>query len=463
MAGTVTLVASGALAFGAVYQWAYVPLAVASGLLGAVALRHAVLLPREARRVGLALAAVAFAAALQVVPLPSAVRQTISPRTDALLTELDLGFALRSTAAAEAHATLWHPLSVHAAAGRRALLLVGGFSLLLLGVTALLGAGGAAPLTLWLVTLGVLLAVIGIVQQAVLGNHAYGGMKIYGFWAPDYKLTTPFGPFVNKNHFAGWMVMVLPLALGYVLGLTHVAMRRLRPGWRNRVLWLSSPGGGRVQVAIVAVAVMSAALMMTTSRSGVGCFLVAIAIAGAVAVKQQATRRARLVVIGLLTALAVVPLLWANESLVRRFEGGLADPTVQLRRDAWTQALAIVRELPLAGSGLNTFGVAALPYGAPGRDFYFREAHNEYLQLAAEGGVLVGVPVIVTMALFVVAVRRRFAEDSPEQITYWIRFGACTGLVAIALQSIVEFSLQMPGNAVLFVVLAAIAMHRPRA
>jgi hypothetical protein len=42
---------------------------------------------------------------------------------------------------------------------------------------------------------------------------------------------------------------------------------------------------------------------------------------------------------------------------------------------------------------------------------------------------------------------------------YWIRFGAATGLAAIAIQSAVEFSLQMPGNAVLFVVLCAIALH----
>ena len=42
---------------------------------------------------------------------------------------------------------------------------------------------------------------------------------------------------------------------------------------------------------------------------------------------------------------------------------------------------------------------------------------------------------------------------------YWIRFGAATGLAAIALQSAVEFSLQMPGNAALFVVLCAIALH----
>ena len=75
-------------------------------------------------------------------------------------------------------------------------------------------------------------------------------MRIYGFWKPKYLLTTPFGPFVNKNHFAGWMLMGLPLAmgLGSWLGRAPAAAAR-QPGWRNALLWLSSPDGGELQLA----------------------------------------------------------------------------------------------------------------------------------------------------------------------------------------------------------------------
>jgi O-antigen ligase len=91
---------------------------------------------------------------------------------------------------------------------------------------------------------------------------------------------------------------------------------------------------------------------------------------------------------------------------------------------------------------------------------HFREAHNDYLQLAAEGGVLLGIPALAAVVLLVRAIRKRFRDDSDDRMTYWLRFGATTGLVAIALQSAVDFSLQMPGNAVLFVVLCAAALHR---
>ena len=74
---------------------------------------------------------------------------------------------------------------------------------------------------------------------------------------------------------------------------------------------------------------------------------------------------------------------------------------------------------------------------------------------------MVGIPIVAAIFFFIREVRHRFREADDDVTTYWIRVGATTGLVAISLQEFVEFSLQMPGNAVLFAVLAAIAIHRP--
>jgi hypothetical protein len=60
-------------------------------------------------------------------------------------------------------------------------------------------------------------------------------------------------------------------------------------------------------------------------------------------------------------------------------------------------------------------------------------------------------------------VRRRFREGRDDRTGYWIRLGAVTGLVAIAFQEIVEFSLQMPGNAAFFTVLCAVAVRKASA
>ena len=133
---------------------------------------------------------------------------------------------------------------------------------------------------------------------------------------------------------------------------------------------------------------------------------------------------------------------------------------VQMRLNAWNDGADIIRDFPLTGTGLNTYGTATLFYAESGHELWFREAHNDYLQILAEGGLLVGIPAALFIAAFVVAVRQRFREEGRRHRSYWVRVGAVVGLCAIALQSLVEFSLQMPGNATVFVVLAAIALHR---
>jgi O-antigen ligase len=144
------------------------------------------------------------------------------------------------------------------------------------------------------------------------------------------------------------------------------------------------------------------------------------------------------------------------DAIAARFE---ADSTVTLsgRFAIWNDTLDIARDFWLTGTGLNTYGVATLFYQKSLPGAHLREAHSDYLQLAAEGGLLLAVPVLLTIAAFARDVRRRFRAS--EGSSYWIRAGAVTGLVAIAIQSTVEFSLQMPGNAVLFAVLCGVALH----
>ena len=123
--------------------------------------------------------------------------------------------------------------------------------------------------------------------------------------------------------------------------------------------------------------------------------------------------------------------------------------------------MTIIRDFPVFGTGLGTYERAMLLYQTKGREVMYAEAHNDYLQIAAEGGLLVGVPVIATLVVIGIIIRRRLVAGDDDPLTYWIRVGAVAGLAGIAAQSIVEFSLQMPGNRVMFVLLLALAMHRP--
>jgi O-antigen ligase len=98
-----------------------------------------------------------------------------------------------------------------------------------------------------------------------------------------------------------------------------------------------------------------------------------------------------------------------------------------------------------------------LVYQRSPRAVYFNQAHNHYLQVAAEGGLLLVAAVMAVLAAFVVAARARLRGDMSG--VFWIRAGAACGLGAVALQSVWETGLVMPANATLAALLAALTLH----
>ena len=460
------LVVWGALAFGAVYPWAWRPLITGCAVVGAASWLVARRYGARAHDGALlaALGCVALTGAVQLMPIPRSARLLVSPSSETVLLEQDLEYAMaaRLTGVTGDGSTAQVPaalpertLSINPDATARALVLLVGMTLLLGGLTRLLNVTGARRLVGWIVAFGTALALFGIIQRAVLGDHAWGGMRIYGFWQPMNLLTTPFGPFVNKNHFAGWMLMGLPLAMGLGLGWAERAQRIGSLGWREGLLWLSSPDGGKLQLAALATMVMGVSLLMTRSRSGIAGFVLSMMIAGAVVGKRFGSGRMRWLAMTALVSMLVGAFAWAGSDVTDRFASG----SIGLRRVIWGDSAAVVRDFPLVGTGLNSFGTAMLSYQTTQRSTHFQEAHNDYLQILVEGGVLVAVPAALALVMLARAIRARFATHQDDGMAYWRRVGATTGLVAIGLQSLVEFSLQMPGNAVFCVVLMAIAMH----
>jgi O-antigen ligase len=128
------------------------------------------------------------------------------------------------------------------------------------------------------------------------------------------------------------------------------------------------------------------------------------------------------------------------------------------RLDAWRDGWDVVRDFPLFGTGLNTYPDAMLFYQQRNPGFFVAQAHNDYLQVLAEGGLLVTIPATLAILLMGYAIRRNLRAASSQARGYWIRSGAAVGLLAMATQEVFEFSLQIPANALLFCTLAAVAL-----
>jgi O-antigen ligase len=181
-----------------------------------------------------------------------------------------------------------------------------------------------------------------------------------------------------------------------------------------------------------------------------GCF------AWLMAGRRQLSLARRVGVGATVVFVSIAVALWRGSDADASF---LSDPhDLFSRLDAWRDGWHLVRDFVCCGVGLNAYPTAMRFYQTRNLDVYVAQAHNDYLQLLAEGGLLVFIPALVAMALLVRAVRRNLAAARPESRGYWIRAGAAVGMIAIASQELVEFSLQIPANAFLFCTLAALAL-----
>jgi O-antigen ligase len=453
----------GALTGGARFPWAYWPLALACAALGLWALvtergwRHP-----DVRRVLIACAAIGIAILVQLVPLPHAIFAKVNPAADRFLAEYAVTYSLSPPA--------FHTLSISPSATRTALLLFLALAVMLCGLLSVLRRIRLDTIAAGLTGLGVALAVIGVVQRAALGTEPL----VYGIWRAT-PLSSPFGPFLNRNHYAGWMVMALPIALAYACAVLQQA-RRPHGTIGDWLRWSLTPQASRFLVGLFAVLAMATALIVTGSRSGMAAFAGAMLVFGLLTIRRTGRRASRWLVGAALAGLVLAAVVWAGpRSIADRFAVVQAD--LPGRLTAWRDTLTIAREFPVFGTGLGTFGAAMIVYQTGSRIAIYSQAHNDYLQLAAEGGLLVGVPVVALAVLLVRQGRRRLrasdrsiatagreaaqgAQGAQGALSGWLRLGAIAGLAGIAAQSFVEYSLQPPGNTALCVVLMALAVHR---
>jgi len=427
------LLGAAPLLCGAVHEPVFVPLlagCAGAGLAAHLRTRRAaregrVVPPFPGARLLLGLHALVL---LQLVPLPPALLKVASPGSfsfynDPLLVPL----------------AAWRPISVSPPDTWRGLAFLAGFSLLALAVFRELGEGPwRRRLLLTVVGAGLAITVVAFLQAVSPEPR-----RIYGLWQPRWDWAV-FGPYVNRNHFAGYLVMAAPLAIGFALE----AVSRLRAAWERRRrgwLLLGEKEGNAVARWAAAAMVLVAGLLASQSRGGVSAF------AAAVLLMPAASRERRTTALGvsLLVALGV---LWIGL-------GGVLSAFVTRgvrasRLDLWRDMLPMVPRFPVFGDGWNAFATAYPWYQTVWKTDWIGEAHNDYLQVLLDGGVLGAL--LVAGLLFVVfrgALAR--APRSPLDLAV---FGALLGL---ALHGLVDFNGQIPANAATWTALAALAVAGP--
>ncbi len=262
------------------------------------------------------------------------------------------------------------------------------------------------------------------------------------------------GTFPNRNHYAAYLVICLSVGIGVLIAnLSGTTNRSWRHSFRNLTEWMISP-----KMALrLALLVMVIALVLTRSRMGNISFFVSLLVAGAISwfLSKHATKSMVVLFVSLIAIDAIiVGSLFGTQRVVERI--ARTSPIAEDRGEVAGWTINMWRDFPVFGSGLGSFPVVYPRYAGDKAWWTYTHAHNDYLELGAETG-LIGVTLVGLMALmaFAVALRAQYLRRDP--LMRGLSFAAIMSIVALLLHSLVDYSLQIPGNALTFTLLLAFA------
>jgi O-antigen ligase len=433
VARTVVLVLLGVapLAIGSMYPPAYMPLLGAIFLVGLYSLHR----ERHLAQTGVRLSAVpgrrllllvlALGAA-QLIPLPPWLLAVVSPGSLSLRNDVALVSLGR-----------WYPITASPPDTLRGLVFLAAMILLYMSVYR------EFDHPLWRRRLAKTVALVGFAMTIeALVQQAYTRNLIYGVYKPRWDWAV-FGPYVNRNLFAGYMLMAVPLGAG----LAAEALEDLRRAWgRRRRGWLAL-GDAEASAFLrwVAVAMLLVVGLLATRSRGA---LLGLVVWAVVVPLMSRHRLLALVAVGLVAALG---LMWVGlDFQMQAFHGrGYVDSARFL---IWRNSLGLVPLHPLFGSGFNAFGSALPPRQTVFRTEWIGTTHNEYLQVLVDLGI---VGFLLFGRLLVVLVRQ-IALTAKQSAFHAGLFGS---LIAVLAHNLVDCNWQIAANAATFAALAGIAMQ----
>ena len=253
-----------------------------------------------------------------------------------------------------------------------------------------------------------------------------------------------YGPYVNRNHYAGLIELLAPIPL--IIALSHLVHEKTRIA------------------AGVAAAVMVGTIFLCGSRGGMLAILVELGIFAALLVRNKRSIRIAIsltvfagVLVGILVWLGGRELTSRVGSISTETRGEISGG---MRLSIDRDSIRMFRAKPILGWGLGAFPVVYPQFRTFYTNFFVNEAHNDYAQLLAEMGLLGFSTLVWYMIILYRQVRRKLGKWSTD-VSSAVTLSCALGVVGILVHSFVDFNLQIPANAALFYVMSTIAAAPP--
>jgi len=288
----------------------------------------------------------------------------------------------------------------------------------------------------FLVFLGFSVGLLGIIQYFTSEGTIYWVRKLS-------QGGDVFGPYVNRNHFAGFVELVVPVGMALLL------FRGLR-----RDLFALA---GLLTILPIG------ALILSGSRGGIICFVFEVGVLVLLA-RTQRKRPEAPAMIGIafvaLAAFAFIAWLGAGRAIERFSKTRIGDLTLSRRASMFRGAEHIFFDHPIKGVGLGTI-VSVFPRYDTGYDgFVVDHVHNDYMEALAETGILGGLCGLAFLWLLFRGARESFLVEQGH-FSRAVHAGAIAAVCGILLHSFVDFNLHIPSNAIFFLLQAYLATSAP--
>src|SRR5579859_4482788 len=247
----------------------------------------------------------------------------------------------------------------------------------------------------------------------------------------------PFGPYVNRNDFAGLMELLAPIGLSLVL------FRGVRTE--------QMPFVGMLTVVPII------ALLLTGSRGGIVSFVFEVGVL-ALIVYVARSKKSQIVPFAIVVLVALLAMGWLGANRVLdRFSSYRADELTANRRITMLKGTwHVFLDHPLIGCGLGTL-VTVYPRYEPYYDGKIVDhAHNDYVEALAETGIAGGICGLAFLLLWLREARMRLVREQTffSKAIHAAGVTACTGM---AVHSFVDFNLHIPANGLVFLVVVALS------
>jgi len=277
---------------------------------------------------------------------------------------------------------------------------------------------------------------------AIIQNFTSTG-EIY--WTEGFKIEgSPFGPYVNRNHFAGFVELTLPL------GLAMMAFRGV-----HRDLF---------PLAVLLTIVPMSALMLSASRGGIIGFAFEVGVLALLVLRLRAPARKspRMIAAGTVALIALAMVAWVGaDQAIERFSTTKSPEVTLGRRLSMARGAAhIFFDHPILGCGMGTLVDVFPRYETAYDAKVVDHVHNDYMETLAETGLLGGLCGAIFLGLVYGEARRVLAAEQGH-FSRALHAGAIVAVSGMLLHSLVDFNLQIPANALLFLSQAWLATSPP--